>query len=72
MYLLSIAAGRLRRWRELRPFERQRWRKEVELRIETYPAAARGSKHVCEQILRVRPEMGQCNPRRVSRRPVRR
>jgi hypothetical protein len=71
MSLLSVAAGRLRRWRELRPFERQRWRKEVELRIETYPAATRGSKHVREQVIRARPEMGQCNPRRVSRRPVR-
>jgi hypothetical protein len=60
VWLLSVAAaGRLRRWRELRPVERQRWGKEGELRIETYPAAARGSKHVCEQVVRARPELGQ-------------
>jgi hypothetical protein len=69
--LMSITAGRLRRWRELRPVERQRWRKEGELRmIETYPAAARGSKHVREQVIGARHKMGQCNPRWMSRRPV--
>jgi len=55
--LLSVAAGRLRRWRELRPFERQRWRKEFELHIVTYPATTRGSKYVREEIIGARPEM---------------
>jgi hypothetical protein len=55
--LLSVAAAtRLRRWRELRPVERQRWRKEVELRIETYPATARGTKHIREQVIDARPK----------------
>jgi hypothetical protein len=69
--VLSVAATcRLRRWRELRPVERQRWRKEGELRIGTYPAPARGSKHVREQVICVLRKMRQCNPRCVSRRPV--
>lgn len=62
MMMMSIAATRLRRWRELRPVERQRWCEEAELQIGTYPAPTRGSKHVREQILGARPEMGLCDP----------
>ena len=62
----------LRRRRELRPFEHQRWRsKEVELRIETYPASARGSKHICEQVIGARSKMGLCDPWWMPRRPIR-
>ena len=59
-----------RRWPKLRPVERQRWREEVELQIETYPAAAvataaRGStKHAREKVFSVQSEMGLRDPRR--------
>jgi hypothetical protein len=73
MSRLPISAScRLRRWRELRPFERQRWRSnEVELRIWTYPASARGSKHVREQVISARTKMGLCDPWWMSRRTIR-
>lgn len=60
-------APRVRRWPKLRPVEHQRRPQEVELRIETYPAAAaaaRGSKHAREEFLRAW-EMRLRDPRRV-------